>query len=296
MARIRTVKPEFATSEQTAAVSRSARLMFILMWCFCDDAGVHRASCRRLMMECFPGDDDVAIPQVEEWIRELVEVGLLRQYVVDGESYWHVTGWDKHQKIDRPTYRHPTPPKCETSTSHRRALDEPSPPEGKGMEGKGLGREGNGMEGKGSDESSRVDHIDISCSKNQEQRLVLRAQGAVDEAWQRAKRISRDLKQKGLKQADFNLVWKIAVLAHWREEAWLVSAREAVGKKKPRPENPISYWRTVLASETPGGNTALNRQLAWIKDETVPERKGGPKQAAVDWFVHVLENELKPPS
>jgi hypothetical protein len=48
MARIRTVKPEFWTSEQVMELSPLARLAFIGMWNFCDDAGVHTASAKRL--------------------------------------------------------------------------------------------------------------------------------------------------------------------------------------------------------------------------------------------------------
>jgi hypothetical protein len=48
MARIRTVKPEFWTSEQVMNCSRDARLLFIGMWNFCDDGGNHPASAKTL--------------------------------------------------------------------------------------------------------------------------------------------------------------------------------------------------------------------------------------------------------
>lgn len=158
MARIRTIKPEFCTSEQLVECSTSARLLFVTMWMFCDDGGNHPASTRRVKMECFPGDD-FTIEEMEGFISELVGVGLLLEYEVEGESYWHVTGWKKHQKIDKPTEKYPPPPPnaCsekrpkkpqtpggldEGSTSTPRAVDEGSPPEGKGKEGKG--KEGKG--------------------------------------------------------------------------------------------------------------------------------------------------------
>lgn len=47
MARIRTIKPEFWTAEQVMELSRDARLLFIGMWNFCDDAGVHQRHTRR---------------------------------------------------------------------------------------------------------------------------------------------------------------------------------------------------------------------------------------------------------
>ena len=54
MSRIRTVKPEFWTSEQIIACSPIARLLFIGLWNFCDDNGVHPASYIRLKAEVFP--------------------------------------------------------------------------------------------------------------------------------------------------------------------------------------------------------------------------------------------------
>ena len=48
MARIRSIKPQFWTSEQIADCSSNARLLFIGLWNFCDDCGVHPASPARL--------------------------------------------------------------------------------------------------------------------------------------------------------------------------------------------------------------------------------------------------------
>lgn len=107
MARIRTVKPEFWTSEQVVECSPHARLLFIGLWNFCDDGGVHAASVSRLRMEVFPGDD-FTLEQVKGWIKELLRVGLLEEYDVNGTVYWRVTGW-KHQKIDQPTFKFPQP-------------------------------------------------------------------------------------------------------------------------------------------------------------------------------------------
>jgi hypothetical protein len=138
MARIRTIKPEFWTSEQVVECSTIARLLFIGMWNFCDDGGNHPASAKTLKMQIFPGDD-ISSHQIDAYISELIASGLLAEYSADGRRYWHVTGW-KHQKIDRPSYKHPRP-FDDDSTNDRRMIDDGHPPEGKG-------REGNGMEGK----------------------------------------------------------------------------------------------------------------------------------------------------
>lgn len=57
MARIRTIKPEFWTSEQVMNCSRDARLLFIGLWNFCDDYGRHPANSKQLKALIFPDDN-----------------------------------------------------------------------------------------------------------------------------------------------------------------------------------------------------------------------------------------------
>lgn len=141
MARIRTVKPEYWTSEQVMECSPTARLLFIGMWNFCDDAGIHPASSKTAKAEVFPSDDFTS-NDVQALIDELIANGLLVEYEAAGKRYWQVTGWH-HQKIDRPNFKYPKPsirqPFDEHSTIDRQQIDEQSPPEGKGREGKGIG-------------------------------------------------------------------------------------------------------------------------------------------------------------
>lgn len=156
MARIRTIKPEFFTSEQIVECSTSARLLFVGLWCFSDDGGVHPASVKRIKMEVFPGDD-ISTEQVQGLIDELIRAKLIAEFESGGESYWCVLGWKNHQKIDRPTLKHPQLDDDEISrirrsldddsTSTRRSFDEHSTSPRDGMEGKG-------MESKGKEEES----------------------------------------------------------------------------------------------------------------------------------------------
>jgi len=140
MARIRTIKPEFWTSEQVADCSLTARLLFIGIWNFCDDHGVHPASFRRLKMELFPSDS-ISDGEIEALINELLLAELLNAYQVNGKGYWQVTGWAKHQKIEKPTYRHPLPQglMVEDSVTIRRIIAEESanPQPRNGKESKG---------------------------------------------------------------------------------------------------------------------------------------------------------------
>lgn len=139
--------------------SPSARLLFIGLWNFCDDAGIHPASPKTLKAEIFPSDNISAV-EVGGLVDELIAQGLLEKYQVDGQHYWVVTGWH-HQRIDQPTFKHPRPdgtvpagaarrraerrqgastervrqPFAEHFENVRRTLGECSPPEGNGEEG-----------------------------------------------------------------------------------------------------------------------------------------------------------------
>lgn len=157
MPRIRTIKPEFCTSEQVAECSTTARLLFVCMWCFCDDAGRHPSSAKRLKMECFPGDSFTE-GDIQQMIAELIEAGLLVEYAWEGKLYLQVTGWH-HQRIEKASYKFGPfdsdggpAPLDDQSTTARRPLDDSSPPEGNGREGRG--KEGKGEDGGVADTST----------------------------------------------------------------------------------------------------------------------------------------------
>jgi hypothetical protein len=99
MARIRSIKPEFWTSENVMECSLQTRLFFIGLWNFCDDYGRHPTSAKQLKALIFPGDD-IAPDAIRGMIDELSTNGLIELYTVEGKEYLLVTGW-AHQKIDK---------------------------------------------------------------------------------------------------------------------------------------------------------------------------------------------------
>ncbi|UVL02086.1 DnaT-like ssDNA-binding domain-containing protein [Pseudomonas sp. B21-047] len=137
MARIRTIKPEFWTSEQVMECSAMARLLFIGIWNFCDDAGNHPMSPKTIKALVFPGDDITSLT-VEGLLTELVTNRLITLYEAASKQYLHVNGWH-HQKIDRPTVKHPE--FVEPSPSAHREVGEGS---SSGSRGFTPGREGKG--------------------------------------------------------------------------------------------------------------------------------------------------------
>ena len=57
MARKRMIDPQFWCDEKMMTLSHSARLLFIGLWNFCDDEGIHKNSDLKLKAEIFPADD-----------------------------------------------------------------------------------------------------------------------------------------------------------------------------------------------------------------------------------------------
>ncbi len=110
MARIRTIKPEFPQSESMGRVSREARLLFILLWTLCDDAGRSRGDARLLKGLLYPYDE-VTFKQIEAWLAELEREGCLVRYSSEGSRYLAIRNWLTHQKIDKPSKsKFPEPP------------------------------------------------------------------------------------------------------------------------------------------------------------------------------------------
>lgn len=110
--RIRSIKPEFWTSESMGRVSREARLFFVGLWSLADDSGRTRAASRMLASLLYPYDDD-ARAHVDDWLAELEREQCIRRYEVGGNHYLEVCNWLSHQKIDRPSpSKLPAPPEA----------------------------------------------------------------------------------------------------------------------------------------------------------------------------------------
>ena len=157
MARIRTIKPEFWTDEDVMECSPNARLMFIGLWNFADDAGRLRASDKQIKAKIFPADQ-IDETNIRGWIDELSSNGLVTLYVVDNKEYLQINGWH-NQKIDRPQQSKIPPP----SNSDRRTFDEYSSADSKGEEGIGEERKEEGAGKKSKDYAFegkiiRIDH------------------------------------------------------------------------------------------------------------------------------------------
>lgn len=140
MSRIRTIKPDFWTSEQVMECSPNARLLFIGLWNFCDDAGRHPMSPKQIKAQVFPGDSFTP-ENVRGMLDELSSNGLIRYYTVEDKDYFVVTGWS-HQRIDKAQpAKYPAP-----IGEHPESIPRTLATEGKGEEWNRKGKEGKGKD------------------------------------------------------------------------------------------------------------------------------------------------------
>ena len=103
--RIRSIKPEFWSSPDIAALSDADRLLFIGLWSYVDDQGRGKDDVALIVAALFPHDmvanplDTVA--KVRDGLARLHAANLILRYTVECRTYFLVTGWSKHQKVDK---------------------------------------------------------------------------------------------------------------------------------------------------------------------------------------------------
>lgn len=93
MARIRTIKPEFFTSEDIVGMTPHARLLYIAMWCEADKEGRLAWKPRTFKMRYLPADSI----NIEDLCSEIIAVGLVVLY---GEGLAYIPRFTKHQHIN----------------------------------------------------------------------------------------------------------------------------------------------------------------------------------------------------
>jgi len=139
MARIRTIKPEFFTSEDIVALSPLTRLFYISLWCEADRDGLLNWKPKTLKLRYFPGDDNAAFNQA---VDELLASDLVITYEVDGKQYAQIPKFTQHQVINNRESLSIIPKQQEQNEE----IDASGTRES-GVQGEGKGRERKGKEG-----------------------------------------------------------------------------------------------------------------------------------------------------
>ena len=93
MARIRTIKPEFFTSEDICSLSPLARLLYVALWCEADKEGRMVWKPRTFKLRYLPADDC----DIEALCIELISAGVVELY---GDGYAFIPRFAAHQHIN----------------------------------------------------------------------------------------------------------------------------------------------------------------------------------------------------
>lgn len=115
MPRIRTIKPEFFTSPDTAKVSHAARLLYVAMWCWADDHGRGELNLLQLRAFAFPEEDpwlersfadqntevQSAHTDFQNLCAEVINGYGISAYTNRGRTFYEIPSWDTHQKLQR---------------------------------------------------------------------------------------------------------------------------------------------------------------------------------------------------
>jgi hypothetical protein len=96
MARIRTIKPEFFTSEDICSMSPLGRLFYQACWCEADREGRMEWKPRTMKLRYFPADDC----SIEDIAQEVVSRGLVSLYEIDGKFYALIPSFNRHQHVN----------------------------------------------------------------------------------------------------------------------------------------------------------------------------------------------------
>lgn len=135
MARIRTIKPEFFTSEDIVGLSPLTRLLYIAIWCEADKEGRLVWKPMTFKLRYFPADNC----DIQAMCAEIVSAGLVVLY---GTGYAYVPAFKAHQHINPretasqlPEPDAPVTRKARVGTRQSRDSDAQGGREGKGREG-----------------------------------------------------------------------------------------------------------------------------------------------------------------
>ena len=142
MARIRTIKPEFFTSEDIVSLSPYARLLYIALWCEADKEGRMAWKPRTFKMRYLPADDVV----VDELCAEIISAGLVKLY---GDGYAHIPAFHAHQHINprESASQLPEPPVSDAQATRKPRVTDASGTREQRDSDAQVGREGKGKEG-----------------------------------------------------------------------------------------------------------------------------------------------------
>ena len=101
MARKRMIDPKFWQDDKMMSLTPMHRLLFIGIWNFSDDAGIHKNSDSMLKAEVFPCDD-ITVEEVGQLKDKLIQQQLIVPFNSEGIELFYVKNWKIYQSIQKP--------------------------------------------------------------------------------------------------------------------------------------------------------------------------------------------------
>ncbi len=102
MARKRMIDPSFWTDEKLGECTIQERLLFMGLISNADDEGYGRANPKLLKSLIFPYDD-LRASDLEKWLSHLGGLHMVVLYEYNGQTYYNLPNFLKHQTINKPT-------------------------------------------------------------------------------------------------------------------------------------------------------------------------------------------------
>ena len=140
----RILRDGILTSKRVNALSWAAEVFYRRVHSVVDDFGRHSADAALLRAACYPRRlNDVSDQDVDKWLAECADRGLVRVYEVDGERYLEVTKFD--QRLRSAISKCPPPPSADGGHPPQSAAECSTLPPSAARDGDGDGcRDGDG--------------------------------------------------------------------------------------------------------------------------------------------------------
>jgi hypothetical protein len=103
--RIRSLKPEWLENQRLGSCSDAARLLSVALILLADDHGRGRAAVPYIAGQVWTytlAKVPETLARVSAALSELVATGYIQLYEVEGQDYFEILGWSRHQRVDKP--------------------------------------------------------------------------------------------------------------------------------------------------------------------------------------------------
>lgn len=106
----RILKDSICTSDSVNALSDKAEILFYRLIVQCDDHGLFDGRASIIRTKCFPLKvDQIKEKDIEKWLNELTDAGMVGFYTVSGKQYLRMVSWDAHQQVRATHSKYPLP-------------------------------------------------------------------------------------------------------------------------------------------------------------------------------------------